>query len=124
MDGGAFLGPLSLKEVAPPASAAARKALELDDRLAEAYAAQAYVQGMFDWDWVSAESDNQTRSSNSTPTVWMPTTSMRCCSWRSDVFPKPSTQIEHAAQLDPLSAQVHSTFGRILYRARRFDEAV
>ena len=44
-----------MKEVAPPARAAARKALELDDRLSEAYAAQAYVQGMFDWEWVSAE---------------------------------------------------------------------
>jgi tetratricopeptide (TPR) repeat protein len=27
-------------------------------------------------------------------------------------------------QLDPLSAQVHSTCGRILYRARRWDDAV
>src|SRR5258706_10161522 len=39
-------------------------------------------------------------------------------------LPEATTQIEHAAQLDPLSAQVHSTFGRILYRARKFDEAI
>jgi tetratricopeptide (TPR) repeat protein len=39
-------------------------------------------------------------------------------------LPEAVTQIEHAAQLDPLSAQVHSTFGRILYRARKFDEAI
>jgi hypothetical protein len=52
--GGVF-GPLSMKEVAPPASAAARRALELDDRLAEAHAAKAYVQGMFDWNWKDAE---------------------------------------------------------------------
>jgi TolB-like protein/Tfp pilus assembly protein PilF len=48
-------GPLSMKEVAPPAGAAARRALELDDRLAEAHAAKAYVQGMFDWNWKDAE---------------------------------------------------------------------
>jgi TolB-like protein/Tfp pilus assembly protein PilF len=48
-------GSLSMKEVAPPAGAAARRALELDDRLAEAHAAKAYVQGMFDWNWKDAE---------------------------------------------------------------------
>ena len=39
-------------------------------------------------------------------------------------LPEAISQIEHAARLDPLSAQVQSTFGRILYRAGRFDEAV
>src|SRR5207249_9917480 len=39
-------------------------------------------------------------------------------------LPEAVTHIEHAAQLDPLSAQVHSTYGRILYRARKFDEAI
>jgi eukaryotic-like serine/threonine-protein kinase len=33
-------------------------------------------------------------------------------------------QIEHTARVDPLSAQVQSIFGRILYRARQFDAAV
>jgi tetratricopeptide (TPR) repeat protein len=33
------------------------------------------------------------------------------------------SEIDDAARLDPLSAQVQSTYGRILYRARRFDEA-
>jgi Flp pilus assembly protein TadD len=32
-------------------------------------------------------------------------------------------QIDYAARLDPLSAQVNSTYGRVLYRARRFEEA-
>jgi tetratricopeptide (TPR) repeat protein len=39
-------------------------------------------------------------------------------------LPDALVSIEHAAELDPLSAQVQSTFGRILYRARRFDDAV
>jgi tetratricopeptide (TPR) repeat protein len=33
-------------------------------------------------------------------------------------------QIQRAAERDPFSAQIQSTFGRILYRARRFDEAI
>jgi Tfp pilus assembly protein PilF len=38
----------------PKAKAAAMKALELDDTLAEAHAALAYAT-LFDWDWLSAE---------------------------------------------------------------------
>ena len=38
----------------PKAKAAAKKALELDDALAEAHAALAYA-AFFDWDWTSAE---------------------------------------------------------------------
>ena len=52
-------GPLTFKEVASPARDAAREALARDDRLAEAYAAQAYVQGVFDWDWAGAEATIQ-----------------------------------------------------------------
>jgi tetratricopeptide (TPR) repeat protein len=33
------------------------------------------------------------------------------------------SQIDYAARLDPLSAQVNSTYGRVLYRARRLEEA-
>jgi TolB-like protein/Tfp pilus assembly protein PilF len=120
---GGVLGPLSMKEAGPPASAAARKALELDDRLAEAYAAQAYVQGIFDWDWTSAERTIRHAvelDPNSLDVHYVYALLLMALGR----LPEAITQIEHAAQLDPLSAQVHSTFGRILYRARRFDEAI
>ena len=118
-----ILGPLSMKEVAPPARAAARKALELDDRLSEAYAAQAYVQGIFDWDWVSAEATIGHAleiDPNSLDAHYVYALLLMALGR----LPEATTQIQHAALLDPLSAQVHSMFGRILYRARRFDEAV
>jgi TolB-like protein/Tfp pilus assembly protein PilF len=117
------LGPLSMKEVGPPASAAARQALELDDRLAEAYAAQAYVKGMFDWDWTGAEATIRHAvelDPNSLDAHYVYALLLMALGR----LPEATTQIEHAAQLDPLSAQVHSTFGRILYRARKFDEAI
>jgi TolB-like protein/Tfp pilus assembly protein PilF len=117
------LGPLSLKEVASPSRAAARKALELDDRLAEAYAAQAYVEGMFDWDWTTAERTIRHAvelDPNSLDAHYVYALLLMALGR----LPEATTQIEHAAQLDPLSAQVHSTFGRILYRARKFDEAI
>jgi TolB-like protein/Tfp pilus assembly protein PilF len=120
---GGVLGPLSMKEAGPPASAAARKALELDDRLAEAYAAQAYVQGIFHWDWTSAERTIRHAvelDPNSLDVHYVYALLLMALGR----LPEAITQIEHAAQLDPLSAQVHSTFGRILYRAGRFDEAI
>jgi TolB-like protein/Tfp pilus assembly protein PilF len=120
---GGILGPLSMKEVAPPARAAARKALELDDRLAEAYAAQAYVQGMFDWEWVSAEATIG-HALEIDPNNLDARYVYALLLMALGRLPEATTQIQHAALFDPLSAQVHSTFGRILYRARRFDEAV
>lgn len=117
------LGPLSLKEVAPESRAAARKALELDDRLAEAYAAQAYVEGMFDWNWTGAERTIRHAvelDTNSLDARYVYALLLMALGR----LPEAVTQIEYAAQLDPLSAQVYSTFGRILYRARKFEEAI
>jgi tetratricopeptide (TPR) repeat protein len=115
-------GPLSMKEAAPRARAAAERALELDDRLAEAYAAQAYVQGMFDWDWTRAEATLE-RASELDPNNLDARYVYALLLMALGRLPEATTQIEYAARLDPLSAQVHSTFGRILYRARRYDEA-
>jgi TolB-like protein/Tfp pilus assembly protein PilF len=117
------LGPLSLNDVAEPARDAAREALARDDRLAEAYAAQAYVQGMFDWNWTGAEATINRAlrfDRNSVDVRYVYALLLMAMGRMTDAV----TQIEHAAQLDPLSAQVQSTFGRILYRARRFDEAI
>lgn len=117
------LGPLSLQEVAPESRAAARKALELDNRLAEAYAAQAYVEGMFDWNWTGAERTIRHAvelDTNSLDARYVYALLLMALGR----LPEAVTQIEHAVQLDPLSAQVYSTFGRILYRARKFEEAI
>ena len=48
-------GTIGFKEAESPSRAAARKALELDDRLAEAYVVQADVKRLYDWDWTGAE---------------------------------------------------------------------
>jgi tetratricopeptide (TPR) repeat protein len=117
------LGPVSIEDVREPARAAAQKALELNDRLAEAYAAQAYVQGMFDWDWAGAEATIR-RAVDLDPNSLDAHYVYALLLMALGRLPEATTYIEHAAQLDPLSAQVHSTFGRILYRARKFDEAI
>jgi lipoprotein NlpI len=50
---------MASKEALPRASAAAKKALELDDTLAEAHASLATVHWWFDWDWPAAEMEFQ-----------------------------------------------------------------
>ncbi|HVH57116.1 MAG TPA: tetratricopeptide repeat protein [Vicinamibacterales bacterium] len=117
------LGPLSMREVALPAREAAQKALALDPHLAEALAAKAYVQGVFDWEWAGAEATIRQalmadRDSLETRYVYA------LLLMAMGRLEESVEQIEEAARLDPLSAQVQSTFGRILYRARRYDEAL
>ena len=52
---GSAVGGISPRENFPKARAAALKALELDDTLAEAYAALVLVRLRYDWDWLAAE---------------------------------------------------------------------
>lgn len=44
-----------VKEIIPKAKAAALKAIQLDDTLAEAYTSLAWITWSFDWDWEGAE---------------------------------------------------------------------
>jgi TolB-like protein/tetratricopeptide (TPR) repeat protein len=115
-------GPLSLREVAAPARDAAQAALVRDDRNAEAYAALAYVQGMFDWDWDGAQATVQRAVAlepNSVDARYVHALLLMAVGRLDEAL----SAIDYAARLDPLSAQVHSTYGRVLYRARRFDDA-
>jgi TolB-like protein/Flp pilus assembly protein TadD len=50
-----FLHARAPLEVRQPATEAARRAVELDDMLAEAHIAQGNVQALFDWDWAGSE---------------------------------------------------------------------
>lgn len=117
------VGPLSLKEVQASARAAAAKALELDDKLAEAYAAQAYITGIFDWNWKTSDALIALAidlDPNNVDAYYIHAMLLMAQARLDEAL----AQIEKAAQLDPLSAQVHSSYGRILYRAHRYDEAV
>lgn len=116
------VGPLSLKEAAAPARESALAALARDDRNVEAYAALAYVQGMFDWDWNRAQATIARAVAlepNSVDARYVHALLLMAMGRLEEAV----SQIDYAARLDPLSAQVHSTYGRVLYRARRFNEA-
>jgi TolB-like protein/DNA-binding winged helix-turn-helix (wHTH) protein/Tfp pilus assembly protein PilF len=118
-----LLGIQGGEKVDSQARAAAQKALELDDRLAEGYVARGHLELFHDWDWKSAENSIiralELDSNNLDAHFY-------CALIHLAVgrFTEAIAEIQKAEQLDPLSHQVQATFGRILLHAGRADEAV
>jgi DNA-binding winged helix-turn-helix (wHTH) protein/TolB-like protein len=108
----------------PLARAAALKALEIDDSLAEAYASLAHVKTNYEWDWAEAER------------LWRRAMAIQpeyatAHQWFGMHYLTPMGRLEEAIaetrraqQLDPLSAVFNAFVGATLYFARRYDEAI
>jgi TolB-like protein/DNA-binding winged helix-turn-helix (wHTH) protein/Tfp pilus assembly protein PilF len=113
----------ALSAVEPQARAAAQKALELDDQLAEAHVARANLQFFYDWNWAGAENTLRRAlelDANNLDAHYNYAVLLMCLGRIEESI----REIQVAEQLDPLSAQVQATFGRILSRAGKQDEAV
>ena len=107
----------------PRAKAAAIRALELDDRLAEAHASLAIIKIYFDWDWqaVEREADRANQLNPNYPTLhhWM---SIYWCARAR--FGKALEAIRRAQELDPLSLIINTHYAWVYYFARRYDDAI
>lgn len=105
------------------AKAAATKALEIDDNLAEAHAALASTRAGEQWDLVGALTELaraiQLNPNYATGHQWY--AEYLICSGDAD---KAITEIRRAQELDPLSLVINSTYGYILFQARRYDDAL
>ena len=103
--------------------AAAEKAVELDDSLAEAHTAKALVAQDFDWDWKTAERE-YLRAIELNPNY------ATARHWYAEYlalmgrFDEAQVQMEQARQLDPLSLIIATDNGVILYYARQYDRAI
>ena len=111
------------KETYREAKAAATKALEIDDNLAEAHATLASTRAGEDWDLQGALTELaraiQLNPNYGTGHQWY--AEYLICSGDTD---KAIAEIRRAQELDPLSPVINSTYGRILFQARRYDEAL
>jgi TolB-like protein/DNA-binding winged helix-turn-helix (wHTH) protein/Flp pilus assembly protein TadD len=110
-------------EAYPLAKAAALKALELDDGLAEAHAAMGQTKLAFDWDWSGSEQELRRaialnpNSSNAHFYYGLLLTAMG----RSDEAVR---ETRTAVELDPLTPSMSVQLGWVLYYARRYDESI
>ena len=110
-------------EFMPNARAAALKALEIDDTLAEAHASLALIAENYDYDWQTAEKEFQ-RAIELNPEY--PTAHQwyaEYLSWQGR-FDEALAESERARQLDPASLIIATDHGAILYLARQYDRAV
>jgi tetratricopeptide (TPR) repeat protein len=106
----------------PKAKAAAMKALELDDTLAEAHAALAYAE-FFDWDWQSAEREFK-RAIELNPNSALSRARYAVCLVARLRFNESVAEAQRAQELDPLSPDIVSGLGVVHYLARQYDESI
>jgi serine/threonine-protein kinase len=117
-------GLLHPAEGIPKAKAAAAHAIELDSRLAEAYASLAIIRSLHDWEWIEALGLYQRaialNPGYSTAHHWLG------LDWYAlnGRFEEAMTHMEIAHQLDPLSSIIREGKAFVHFLARRTEEAV
>lgn len=105
------------------AKQAVKKALELDNNLAEAYAARGLINFSYEWDFAAAERDLTTAielEPNNDVALWV---HALLCAY-SGRFEQALKEIETAQAIAPATPAHERDRGRILYYSRRYDEAI
>jgi DNA-binding winged helix-turn-helix (wHTH) protein/TolB-like protein/Flp pilus assembly protein TadD len=105
------------------AKAAATKALEIDQTLAEPHATLGYVKFWYDWDFAAAESEFR-RAIELSPDY------ATAHHWYGESlgmmgrFDDGLKELRLAQQVDPLSAIINADLGKLLFLARQPDQAI
>ena len=116
-------GALTPKESFPKLKAAAGKALELDESLAEAHASMAWARGFYDWDWAAAEAQFkralELKMSYATAHhfyAFLLTAVGR--------FDEGVAESRRAQEIEPLSVVVNAGLSLAYYHARQYDQSI
>jgi eukaryotic-like serine/threonine-protein kinase len=119
---GEYLG-LTPQEARPKSKAAALKALEIDDSLAEAHTTLADTYLYYDWDFPQAQQEFQ-RAIAANPNY--PTAHQ----WYSEYlyavgrFDDAIAEAKRAKELDPLSFAINGSVADTYYYAQKYDQAI
>jgi TolB-like protein/Tfp pilus assembly protein PilF len=117
-------GAAAPRDSIPQAKAAARKALELDDALAEAHSSWGRILSGYDFafDQAIAEFERaiELNPNYATARHWLSNTPLAA---RAD-FDRAFVEGKHAVELDPLSMINNADLGNTYFYARRYEEAV
>jgi len=119
-----FMGFVAPKEAMPKAKAAVRRALELDETVAESHATLGAILALFDWDWAGAERElkRSIELNGSSPTA-------------RDVyafyFLRPAgrideaiVEVQNALALDPLSILFRVHLGFLFYLQHQYEHSI
>ncbi len=109
-------------ETLPKAKAAAMKALELDDTLAEGHAALAYTE-FFGWEWASAEREFK-RAIELNPNSAVSHTRYAEFLQARGRFNESMAEGHRAQELDPLSPLILTQLGYLDLLTRQYDESI
>jgi serine/threonine-protein kinase len=113
----------SPREIMPKAKAAAMKALELDNNLAEAHASLGQIVSYYDYDFATAEKEYR-RAIELNPNY------APAHQWLAEQlsvlkrFDEALIEIRRALEIDPLSVIMNRIYADILMDERRYDEAI
>jgi len=119
-----FLGFVAPKEAMPKAKAAVRRAIELDDSLAEAHGTLGVILALYDWDWANAERE-MIRS------IELNSASPGARDVYAFYYLRPVgriaeaiTEVQNALALDPLSILFRVHLGFLYYVERSYDHSI
>jgi len=114
---------LAPQEAFPRATAAALKALELDETLGEPHASLGAAKADYDWDWEGADKEYrraiELNPGYATAHQWF-------AEYLSEIG-RPDeaiAEIKRAHESDPLSPVISAVVGNVFIDARRYDEAI
>jgi eukaryotic-like serine/threonine-protein kinase len=119
-----FLGFMAPKEAMPKAKASVRRAIELDESVAEAHATLGVILALYDWDWPGAEREliRSIELNGSSPVS-------------RDVYAfyylrpvgrveEAITEVQNALSLDPLSILFRVHLGFLYYLQRQYEHSI
>jgi TolB-like protein/DNA-binding winged helix-turn-helix (wHTH) protein/Tfp pilus assembly protein PilF len=120
--GTVMIGVMPPSEARKTAEAAAKKALEIDNDVAEAHATLGYV-NYFNWNWTTAEEEFK-RSIELNPNYASAHSQYAYYLVALGRFDEAVAETNRAQELDPLSLSISAGRGFILENARRYEESI
>jgi DNA-binding winged helix-turn-helix (wHTH) protein len=107
----------------PVAKAAALKALQFDNSLAEAHASLGMIYFYYEWRWAEAEQEFQ-RAIALNPNYVLAHSWYALNLGAMGRYEEAFGQVRLAQQLDPLSLEINTVVGRIFYFSRQYDRSI
>ena len=111
------------RSVWPKAKTLVKKALELDDKLAEAHSVLSLISLWYDWDWLAFEKHIQQAKELNPGHAYSHHTNAEYYRIMGR-FDEAIEEEKRALELDPLSIVYHTVLGHFLRQSGRWDEAI